>query len=108
MPAKTKKENEDEELSKVEIEKLNNQRVDRLKGKLVEVRRAGAHPVFVEITSTDTISKCLEKADVPTEDDEIKVEAMEEGKAKWASVKLTDKAMKYKKVIVTTMVRGSI
>ena len=97
-----------EKLTKVEIEKLNNQRVDRMKGKLVEIRRAGAHPILVEVTTTDNIEKCLEKGDIPTDDDEMKLEAMEEGKTKWVSVKLSDKAIKFKKIVVTTKVSGSI
>ena len=92
---------------KIDINKLNAQQVDKLKGKLVEVKRAGAHPVFVEITKKDSIKVCLIKADVPVEDNELKIEAMKDGSKKWVSVKETDKAINYQKIVVTTKVRGS-
>jgi len=94
-------------VTKAEIEKLNDARVNKLKGKLVEVRRAGAAPIFVEVSTTDTIEKCLAKADIPTDDEELKIEAMAEGKTKWAAATLRDKAIKFKKIVVTTRVRGS-
>lgn len=97
----------EEEMSKTEIEKLNDQRVNRLKGKLLEIRRAGASPIFIEVTQKDNIEKAFEKADIPTEDDEMKVEGILEGQTKWAAAKLSDRAIRYKKIVVTTMVRGS-
>lgn len=96
-----------EELTKTELEKLNNEKVNGLKGKLIEIRRAGAHPIYVKVAQTDTIETCLEKGDIPTDDDEMKIEAMAEGKTKWTAAKLSDKAVKFRKIVVTTKVSGS-
>ena len=92
---------------KTEIKKLNAKQVDNLKGKLVEVRRAGASPIFVEVNKPDTIKTCLQKADVPIEDVELKIEALKEGSKKWTAVEESDKAIQYQKIVVTTKVRGS-
>ena len=73
----------------------------------VVVRRAGASPIFVEVGEEDSIKDCLDKADVPTEDAELKIEAMKEGSKKWASVTAKAKAIIYQKIVVTTKVRGS-
>ncbi len=94
-------------VNKTEIKKLNAKQVDKLKGKLVEVRRAGASPIFVEVSKTDTIRDCLIKADVPVGDNELKIEAMKEKSTKWTSVTEDEKAMAYQKIVVTTKVRGS-
>ena len=92
---------------KTNINKLNAKQIDKLKGKLVEVRRAGSGPIFVEITNKDSVLNCLAKADVPTEDSELKIEGMKEGAKKWSAVKGNDKVMKYARLVVTTKVRGS-
>jgi len=93
--------------TKTELKKLKAKEVDRLKGKLVEVRRIGAHPIFIEVTKSDTIKRALEKADIPTDDSEIKVEAIPERGRTWKKVTLSEKAHKFSKIAVTTKVRGS-
>jgi hypothetical protein len=95
------------ELNKTQIEKLNNERVDKLKGKLLEIRRAGASPIFIEVAQRDNIEKAFEKADIPTSDDEMKIEGVLEGQTKWTAAKLSDRAIRYKKLVVTTKVQGS-
>jgi len=92
---------------KHELKKLNNKEVDGLKGKLVEVRRIGATPIYIAVTKTDTIKKALEKADIPTDSDELKVEAIKERAKTWKTVKMTDKVYQFQKIAVTTKVRGS-
>ena len=92
---------------KAEFNKLNADQVDKLKGKLVQVRRAGAGEIYVEVTAKDTVIKCLEKADVPTDDTELKIEGVLEGERKWKVVKQNELACKYEKFTVTTKVRGS-
>jgi len=96
MPAKT---------TKTELKKLKNLEVDALKGKLLEVRRIGAGPIYISITKTDTVEKALEKADIPSY--EIKVEAIKEKSKTWKAVKLTDKVYMYQKIAVTTKVSGA-
>lgn len=92
---------------KASLRKLKSLEVDKLKGKLVEVRRIGASPIFIEVTKKDTIEGALKKADVPTTDDEIKVEAIVEGSNQWKEVKMKDKASKYSRIVVTTKVSGA-
>ena len=98
---------EEEEMTKTEIEKLNNQKIDSLKGKLLEIRRAGAGVIYIQVAQKDNIEKAFEKADIPTEDDEMKVEGILEGQKKWSAAKLSDRAIRYTKLVVTTKVRGS-
>ena len=93
---------------KSELRKLKDTEVDALKGKLLEVRRIGAHPIFVSVTKTDTINDALEKADIPVEDNEIKIEALLDKKnAKWEVVEATTKAYQFSKIVVTTKVAGA-
>ncbi len=91
---------------KVELKKLSDGEVDGLKGKLLEVRRIGANPIYIAITKKDTIENALEKADIPT-DDEIKVEAIKAKGKSWEAVELDDNVYKYSKVAVTTKISGS-
>ncbi len=91
---------------KVELKKLSSKEVDGLKGKLLEVRRIGASPIYIAITKKDTIENALEKADIPT-DDEIKVEAIKAKGKSWQAVELDDNVYQFSKVAVTTKVSGS-
>ena len=90
----------------IELKKLSNKEVDGLKGKLLEIRRIGANPIYIAVTKKDTIENALEKADIPT-DDEIKVEAIKANGKSWQAVKLDDNVYQYSKVAVTTKVSGS-
>jgi len=92
---------------KIELKKLNVKEHAKLKNKLLEVRRVGAHPIFVEITKTDTISKVLEKSDIPVSDNEVKVEGIKARGVKWHSLTLKTKAFDFSKIAVTTKVKGS-
>lgn len=93
---------------RTELRKLKNVEVDGLKGKLLEVRRIGAHPIFVSIEKADTIESALEKADIPIDSrNEIKVEALKDKSTKWESVALGTKAFDFARIAVTTKVRGS-
>ena len=89
-----------------ELRRLSNKEVDGLKGKLVEVRRIGANPIFIEVLKSDTIKKALEKADIPTSS-EVKVEAIKPRARTWKVVSMTTKAMQFDKIAVTTKVRGA-
>jgi len=91
---------------KVELKKLSNKEVDGLKGKLLEVRRIGANPIYIAVTKEDTIENALEKADIPTDDD-IKVEAIKPKGKSWQAVELSDNVYQYSKVAVTTKISGS-
>lgn len=88
------------------LRKLANKEVESLKGKLVEVRRIGAQPIFIAVAKTDTIKMALNKADIP-QDDEIKVEAVKTGGNVWRAVKMTDKAYQFARIAVTTRVSGA-
>ncbi len=91
---------------KVELKKLKDLEVNNLKGKLIEVRRIGAEPIFISVEKKDTIAKALQKADIPT-DDEVKVEAIKSRSTKWVEVKLKDKVYDFQRIAVTTKVSGS-
>ena len=91
---------------KAELRKLNNKQIDKLKGRLLEIRRVGAAPVFIECSKSNTIKDCLKKADVPTDDDEIKVEAQKTAKSKWEVVALSNRAIVFERIAVTTKVEG--
>jgi len=92
--------------NKAELRKLKDLEVDRLKGKLVEVRRIGTEPIFISVTKKDTIKKALHKADIPT-DDEVKVEAIKGRSTTWNAVKLSDKVYSFEKIAVTTKISGA-
>jgi len=92
--------------SKHELKKLRNTEVDALKGKLMEVRRIGAHPIFISVGRKDSIAKALEFADIPT-DSGIKVEALRPNTRKWEAVELKSNAYDFDKIAVTTKVDGA-
>lgn len=91
---------------KAELRKLKNTEVDGLKGKLVEVRKIGAKPIYISVSKTDSIEDGLEMADIVFEDD-IKIEGIKTGQRTWAEVKLKDKAYQFDKIAVTTKVSGA-
>ena len=91
---------------KVNLTKLSNTQVSALKGKLLEVRRIGAKPIFVKITTKSSINDALKNADIPT-NNSIKVEGMIEGSNTWEAVTLKARAIKYSKIAVTTKVSGA-
>ena len=99
--------------TKTNLSKLNAKQVESLKGKLVEIRRVGATPIFIEVEKSDSIKRCLKNADVPTDENadgeklELKIEAMKDGSSSWESVGLNTKAIGYQRIVVTTKVRGS-
>jgi hypothetical protein len=105
-PVRQEEDNEQTE-NLVELKKLKDTEVNALKGKLLEVRRIGAHPIFVEITRSDSVSKALEKADVPTSDSQIKVEGVKANSTKWEALKLSSIVFPFAKIAVTTKVKGS-
>lgn len=90
-----------------ETKKLKAKEVDKLKGKLVELRRVGAKPIYIPVSKTNSILQMLENGDVPTDDEEIKIEGQKEGAKKWEVLAGSEKAVKYSRVVVTTKVRGS-
>jgi len=92
--------------SKIELKRLKDAEVDALKGKLLEVRRVGAHPIFVEVIKKDSISDALDKADIPR-DSEVKVEALKPKSKKWIKVELNDNVYDFVKIAVTTKVSGA-
>ena len=93
--------------SKAELRKLKDLEVEKLKGKLLEVRRIGAEPIFIAVEKKDSIGKALEKADIPIDEDEIKVEALKPSSTTWEAVKLSAKAFDYDKIAVTTKIAGA-
>ena len=92
---------------KVKLKKLNSKEVDGLKNKLLEVRKIGATPIYVKVDRKTSIADALKMADVPGDDDEVKVEAVFEGKRGWKKVELNSHAMLYSKIAVTTKVSGA-
>ena len=94
-------------MPKSNLKKLTNSQVDNLKGKLLEVRRIGARPIFIEVGKTTTIKQAIKNADIPTDDQEIKVEAQRDRSNQWEEVALSNKAINYSKIAVTTKVAGA-
>ena len=92
---------------KHELRKLKDSEVTGLRGKLLEVRKIGSQPIFIKVTSSDTIANALKKADIPTSDTEVKVEGVVEGGTRWEELTLKVKAVKYSKIAVTTKVSGA-
>lgn len=88
------------------LKKLRDTEVNALRGKLMEVRRIGAHPIFISVARADTVELALEKADIPT-DGEIKVEALKPNSRKWEAVDLDVKVFDFDKLAVTTRVNGA-
>ena len=89
------------------LRKLSDREVTDLKGKLLEVRRIGAQPIFIKIVERDTIKVALRKADIPTSDGDLKVEGIKENSTSWTALTLQDKAVKFSKIAVTTKVSGA-
>ena len=77
-----------------------------LKGKLLEVRKIGSKPIFIQVLASHTIGTALKNADVPSSRD-IKIEGQLEGQTGWEAVTLKAKAMRYSKLAVTTKVSGA-
>ena len=98
---------EEESVEVTQLKKLNDKEVVALKGKLLEVRRIGAHPIFVEIAKGDNVAQALAKADIPTSDTEIKVEGVKTGSTKWTALTLKSIVFPFAKIAVTTKVKGS-
>lgn len=92
---------------KTELHKVNSRRHNELKGKLVEVRRIGANPIFIEVLKSDTIKKVIEKADIPTDNKEVKVEGLKPRTKTWKAATLSTKAYQFDKLAVTTKVKGN-
>jgi hypothetical protein len=92
---------------KVEMNKISSKQYASLKGRLVEVRKAGSMPFFIDVLKNDTIKKACEKADVDVSDDELKVEGIKIGGRNWQTLKMTDKAFEFGKLSITTNVEGA-
>lgn len=96
--------------TKTQMKKVSDAGVEKLKQKLVEVRKIGAHPIYVEVKKNDTFADLIAKADIPIKIPgktvEIKIEASKDGK-KWEKVELATKAYVYVKAAVTTKVKGA-
>lgn len=90
----------------VNINKVNSARLNSLKGKLLEIRRIGSKPVFIEVSKTTTIKTALGIADIET-DEETKIEGILEGSDSWQVLTLNNKAIKFSKLAVTTKVSGA-
>ena len=93
-------------MAKHSLRKLSDSEVTSLRGKLLEVRRIGAQPIYIKIVARDTIKIALKKADIPSGSD-VKVEGMKDGSTSWVAVTLTERAMKFSKIAVTTKVSGA-
>lgn len=91
---------------KVSLTKLSNTQVDGLKGKLLEVRRIGAKPIFIKVVAKTSIRDALKNADIPI-DNNVKVEGMIGDSNTWEAATMKTKAIKYSKIAVTTKVRGA-
>lgn len=92
---------------KTALKKLNAKQVDKLKGKLIEVRRVGSKPIFVEVRKSNSIQQVLDNADVPHDAEETKIEAQRDGTTTWETVTIKNKAINYSKIVVTTKVKGA-
>lgn len=90
----------------VDIVKVNEAKLNSLKGKLLEIRRIGTKPVFIEVSKTATIGDALEIVDIDA-DEETKIEGILEGSDSWQVLTLKDKAMRFSKIAVTTKVSGA-
>ena len=95
-------------VKKHELKKLSDKEVNGLKGKLLEVRRIGAHPIFVSVTKKDKVSDVLKKADIPYgNESDLKIEAIKDKAETWEVVKLNVLAHKFSKIAITTKVSGA-
>ena len=99
-------------MPQAKLNKLSNTQVNSLKGRLLEVRRAGASPIYIDVTKSNTISDCIKKADIPLEDEdgndmELKVEAKKSAAGNWEVVELGTKVFGYDVIVITTKVKGS-
>jgi hypothetical protein len=88
------------------LKKLTDKEVVGLKGKLLEVRRIGAQPIFIKVTSKDSVKDALTKADIPTDSD-IKVEGMKAKSSNWQTITLKDRVSGFVRIAVTTKVKGA-
>ena len=93
--------------TKATMTKLTSKQVDGLKGRLLEIRKIGSKPIFIAIVRSDTIGTALKNADIPTDDDEIKLEAIRVNGKTWEEVTLRSRASDYSKIAVTTKVAGA-
>ena len=93
---------------RIEMKKLKDVEVDKLKTKLLEVRTIGQKPLYVTVEKNDTVEDALESAKIQTSnDEEIKVEGLAEGQRLWKPITLATKVFGFEKIAVTTKVAGS-
>jgi len=94
-------------MAKTNMNKLSNKQVDGLKGKLLEVRRIGAKPIFITVAKTTTMKVALKNANIDTDNVEVKIGAQKAGSNSWEEVSLSTEASKYSKIAITTKVSGA-
>lgn len=92
---------------KHEMRKVSSSEVMAMKGKLLEVRRIGAQPIYIKLATRDSVKIALKKADIPSSDSGLKIEGMKEGSSSWQTVALNENANKFNKIVVTTKVSGA-
>ncbi len=92
--------------NKHQIEKLSDDKINALKGHLLEIRKIGSKPIYVKVVTKDSVGNVLKNADIPTSSD-IKVEGTKNGQTDWVSITLRSKAIQYSKIAVTTKVSGA-
>ena len=92
--------------NKHQIEKLSDDKINALKGHLLEIRKIGSKPIYVKVVTKDSVGNVLKNADIPTSSD-IKVEGTKNGQTDRVSITLRSKAIQYSKIAVTTKVSGA-
>jgi len=92
-------------VKKVNMTKVSNANVNKMKGRLLEVRRIGAKPIFIQVNTRTSIKDALKNVDIPSAN--VKVEGLVGDSTTWEVLTLKSKAIKYSKIAVTTKVAGA-
>jgi hypothetical protein len=92
---------------KATITKVSDRQHAGLRGKLLEIRKIGSKPIFIAVTRKDSIATALKNADIPTDDEELKLEGIRNKGRTWESISLKDHAYDFSKIAVTTKVAGA-
>ena len=92
---------------KATITKVGDKQHSGLRGKLLEIRKIGSKPIFIAVARKDTVNAALKNADIPTDDEEMKLEGIKNNGKTWEAISLRSRAYDYSKIAVTTKVAGA-
>lgn len=89
------------------MRKVKDTDVSKLKGKLLEVRKIGAAPIFVKTKVRDNVRDVLNQVNISTEDTDLKIEGMRVDANNWEELTLSTIIKSFTKIAVTTKVNGA-